>query len=673
MDFEKRNDIYGRVFADVSGHVDRQKMQEACSIRSYAVRNDVMQELLRRAVIDSSVMCYNGMPHVFTGRIYERFDWNMLVNLVYDIMRWCGVPDGNYSPGRIRNLSWLLSSVVRDKLLDVNPSLMVFSNCVLDTELREVYEFSPRHMAVTKVDYPYMPDEVPMRWQKFLDRVLPDMKMQHILQEFLGAVFVNRKGRDGVNDLKVDKMLVLLGNGANGKSVVFETMRGVMGAANVKSFNINSLIRGGDQQKNRATINGARLNYCSDVSLGRMSDSERADLKKLLSGEPMEARFIQKDPFEACDIPLMMANANQMPAMGDSSFSMRRRFVILPFKVTIPRSERDPGLAGKLKKDYPGIFNWIMRGRERFVANNHQLSISEDVEEVMDSFQAQCSTVLRFMLDRGYKYIYPDKSHDPIEVSAANLMADYHNWCLDEQIAPEDIANKWKFGLELKAANYRAVRHSEGIFYIIYPDNIDKVKAKFKQLAADEGRRKKETKQDIRPFTENGRRWVRTRFGIAQAIGCNEDVIQKLKSAGKLNGCYRYDTKDVRTVVYDLQLTRKAVMEHRAAMKSTEEDKEERRKLAIKRHSFNARCKELDLPFRKYDKNLKGDLYFTWNDDGLVLVPDDWQLGEEVPYELLPKKPRKFLDNITEGKYNDKLKMVENYEKFRKEKKAVEL
>lgn len=672
MDDIVRSGIYRIVFDDVCSFLDREGVREAAGVRNGYVRADRIQECMRAAVLRSSLSCYNGWPYVFTGRIYERFDWNMFNNLVYDIMRGCGVPDGNYSPGRIFSLARLLQSVVRDRVLDLNPSLMVFSNCILDTAMREVVGFGPQHKAIMKVDYPYEPDEYPQRWMHFLDRVLPDKEMQNILQEFLGAVFVSRKGRDGVSDVKIEQMLVLLGTGANGKSVVFETVRGVLGAQNVKSFGIGSLIRGGEKLKNIASINGCRLNYCSEISLGKMSRDDADVLKSLLSGEPQTARWIGDNPFEACDIPLIMANANQMPTMGDSpSYSLRRRFVVLPFREKIPRSEQDPRLAEKLKKSYSGIFNWIMQGRERFISNGYKLSASRKLEEMLDEYEAECSTVLRFMLDRGYKCIYPDKSREPMEVSATNLMADYRDWCLDEQIAPEDIANKWKFGLELKAANYRAIRHSDGIYYTIYAENRDKVKAKFKELAADEGRRKRDTKQDIRPFTENGRVWVRTRGGIAGAIGCTEDVIQKMKASGELTGCYRKDSTDPRVWVFDLELTRKAVMEHRQESKGTEEDKEYRRKLAITRHSFNARCKELELPFRKYDT--KGDLYFMWNDDGLVLVPDDWQLGEEVPYELLPSKPRKFLDDITEGKYNDKLKMIENYERFKKEKPAVTL
>ncbi len=51
-------------------------------------------------------------------------------------------------------------------------------------------------------------------FKKYLNRVLPDKSSQMLLQEFLGYVFVRH--------LKLEKAMILLGGGQNGKSVMFE-------------------------------------------------------------------------------------------------------------------------------------------------------------------------------------------------------------------------------------------------------------------------------------------------------------------------------------------------------------------------------------------------------------------------------------------------------------------
>lgn len=629
-------------------HICKERIEEAIAERQAAVRSDMIQAVMRDAVLESSLHLYNGRLYVFTGLIYEPGAWSILRNVVYDVMRRCGVPLGNYSRSRVRSISDTLRDAVERKPLVVDPSLMVFSNVVYNTMTREVCCPSPGLVAVSRVDYPYDAEEIPMRWYRFLDRVLPDKHYQRALQEFLGAVFIRR------DRVKIEHMMILLGGGANGKSVVFETVRGILGKENVKTFGIGSLIGGGESLKNIATINGCRLNYCSEIN-ARDLRSNIDTLKVLISGEKMQARFLNENPFDANDIPLLMANANQMPPLGDSSEAIARRLIIIPFEEYISPSERDPELAEKMRKDYPGIFNWVMQGMESFISNGYKMSGLEKIRENTEEYRQENSTAIRYMRQRRMSAQPGGVYEQPIMIKASDLYEDYRLWCLDEMVDQADVYNRTTFGLALKSANYRKKQTSDGMMYYIYGDR-DKIKVRFEGEAGDDARKPKwETRQDTRPFTENGRIWVRTRGGISAVLGCGERVLQTLKANNLLSDCYRKDSKDPRVWVYDLELTRKAVMQYLENKKTSEADKEERKRLSTKRMHFNTRCKKLGLPFRKYDT--KGDLYFMWNNDGLVLVPDDWSLGESIPDDLMPKKTRKNLE---------KLIMLENYEKFKK-------
>ena len=46
---------------------------------------------------------------------------------------------------------------------------------------------------------------------------------------------------------------------------------------------------------------------------------------------------------------------NHKPGLHAVDEAIRRRFNLVPFRVTIPRAERDPDLAEKLKTDWRGI------------------------------------------------------------------------------------------------------------------------------------------------------------------------------------------------------------------------------------------------------------------------------------------------------------------------------
>src|ERR1700730_7190111 len=50
------------------------------------------------------------------------------------------------------------------------------------------------------------------------------------------------------------------------------------------------------------------------------------------------------------------------PGLQSVDEAMRRRLNLIPFNVTIPKENRDPYLAEKLKAEWPGILTWMIDG-----------------------------------------------------------------------------------------------------------------------------------------------------------------------------------------------------------------------------------------------------------------------------------------------------------------------
>ena len=59
-------------------------------------------------------------------------------------------------------------------------------------------------------------------FQQFLDRVLPEKESQDFLAEYIGYTLTT--------NLKLEQCLLLIGNGANGKSVVFDIVNALLGS-----------------------------------------------------------------------------------------------------------------------------------------------------------------------------------------------------------------------------------------------------------------------------------------------------------------------------------------------------------------------------------------------------------------------------------------------------------
>lgn len=157
---------------------------------------------------------------------------------------------------------------------------------------------------------------------QYLNRVLPDQNLQAILSEYLAYLFTPQ--------LKLEKTLLLYGTGANGKSVFFEIVNALLGKANVSSYSLQSLTN--DSGYYRARLANVLVNYATEIN-GKLESSL---FKQLVSGEPVEARLPYGTPFTMTQYARLIFNCNQLPSEVEQSDAFFRRFLIIPFEVTIP-------------------------------------------------------------------------------------------------------------------------------------------------------------------------------------------------------------------------------------------------------------------------------------------------------------------------------------------------
>ena len=192
--------------------------------------------------------------------------------------------------------------------------------------------------------YCYSPDAECPLWHKFLDRVMPDVEMQSLLAEFIGYCFTK--------NLRLEKQGIFFGTGANGKSVTLDIISKLLGSSNVSNVSLSSLTM--DDEK-RSLIEGKLANISTE-SGGQL---DTAMLKQLISGEPTEVRKLYVGTHTMYDIPKLFTSYNRLPS-AEYTFGFFRRWILFPFKVTIPEAEQDVDLVKKLAKELSGILNWVL-------------------------------------------------------------------------------------------------------------------------------------------------------------------------------------------------------------------------------------------------------------------------------------------------------------------------
>ena len=115
------------------------------------------------------------------------------------------------------------------------------------------------------------------QFHRYLEEVLPDPESRKVLAEFMGYLFTR--------GMKLEKVLFLYGAGRNGKSVLFEIIRAMLGDENITYYSLSNLTD--ESGYYRAKLSGKLVNWASDIGDRLQSNT----FKQLASGEPIEARL----------------------------------------------------------------------------------------------------------------------------------------------------------------------------------------------------------------------------------------------------------------------------------------------------------------------------------------------------------------------------------------------
>lgn len=252
----------------------------------------------------------------------------------------------------------------------------------------ELRNFNQDDFICYQLPFAYDPEANAPIFESYLNRVQPDKEMQDILAEYLAYIFTKH--------LKLEKTLLLYGTGANGKSVFFDIVNALLGKENVTTYSLQSLTN--ESGYYRAKLGNALVNYASEIN-GKL---ETSIFKQLVSGEPVEARLPYGEPFTLKKYARMIFNCNELPREVEYTHAYFRRFLIIPFDVTIPEEEQDNELANKIIKDeLSGVFNWVLKGLERLIIKK-RFTESEMVKRQIEQYKLDSNSVHLFLDEEGY-------------------------------------------------------------------------------------------------------------------------------------------------------------------------------------------------------------------------------------------------------------------------------
>lgn len=364
-----------------------------------------------------------GNAYLYNGRFWEKLDDERYKYFLGEFSVKIGVPTTMSMHHIFRDdlLKQFLTSnyLDRDEALDDMVLINLNNGCYeIGGQGGRLREFRQEDFLTYQLSFDYDPKAKAPLFEKYLERVLPSPNLRKIFFETVAYTLTKNKR------CKFEKMVIFKGEGANGKSVALELIKELLGRRNVSSYSLKSLTD--EKGYHRANISDKLVNITSELGGAIESDY----FKQMASGEPVEARQPHKQAFILHDYARFIFASNVLPQVEHTE-GFFRRFLIIPFDVTIPREERDVDLVNKIIKagELSGIFNLVLEGLER-ILRQRGFSQCAEVDNIGDRYKRESNSTLMFLDDEGYNT--SDKHYTRI----TELYPKYMSYCRDAGTKP---------------------------------------------------------------------------------------------------------------------------------------------------------------------------------------------------------------------------------------------
>jgi len=275
------------------------------------------------------------MNYISNGDFYEPIDKLGIEKYIYDLAGKRLTPhhSGNFVK-MARTRCYYHGEFInpRNKLNLKNGILLKDMMKLVPHDQDEFFTYKIEHDYCEKTDTPV--------FDKFLDLISSQQEdKKQLLMEFIGYVL------SGCDYSNFNKILILDGAGANGKTTFINIVQNLVGMKNISSVALESLK---DNRFSASGLVGKLVNFCAEEPKSAFSAS--GPLKKLTGNDPYEAEFKHMGAFSFVNYAKFIISYNEMPFLPDTTSGMQRRLIIVPCVTDL---EKNPEL--KIKNIFKKI------------------------------------------------------------------------------------------------------------------------------------------------------------------------------------------------------------------------------------------------------------------------------------------------------------------------------
>ena len=317
---------------------------------------DDLQELAANAVLAH----YNPKHLIYTGKQFWAYSGGIwgpvsdaaVLQIVYPIL-------GRHAD-RSKNLAESVMHQVKAAvnqdgfLFDQGDKFdLYFSNCIVNISSEGVIS-TRKHQhedyCTAQIPHNYTPGAEAPRFTAFLREVFEDdfdrCAKGQLMAEMIGYTMTR--------STMFEKYIVLVGYGANGKSVIMSLLDKLLGDDNTCAIALEKMGRSFDKNH----LMNRLANIVPELSVGAILPD--AEIKSLVSGDKTTTDGKFGSHMSWTNFATLWFSCNTTPHTKDTSDGMLRRTTIVEFNRNFKGKEDDKHLREKLYKEIPGVINYCL-------------------------------------------------------------------------------------------------------------------------------------------------------------------------------------------------------------------------------------------------------------------------------------------------------------------------
>jgi len=292
-----------------------------------------------------------------------------------------------------------------------DPKYIQFCNGVLNIETQALEPLSSDIRISNIIPWNYNATAYSETVDKMMDDITcNDKNLRNLIEEMIGYCLYR--------SLKFRKFFVLVGGKRNGKSTFLELLIYALGVQNVSSLGLQDY----QVQFSRVRLFGMLANIGDDISDEYIKETDM--IKKLISGEPVQAAEKGREVFFFKNYATSIFSANNVPRVRDPTGAYTDRIIPIPFNATFSEDTADVNILDKIltRSGAEYILRLGVDGLKRLLRNK-RFTTTDAIENDRTDMNRDNNHLIEFL-----------ERTEVVGMSRDDVILAYDRYCTEERI-----------------------------------------------------------------------------------------------------------------------------------------------------------------------------------------------------------------------------------------------